>query len=98
MWGFDARTWLMFVLMAAVPQGLGHTTFNYLLKEIDATIVSISVLGEPVGSTILALLFFGEVPPWFAVVGGIVVLAGIYIAIRGPAMARRSGEAVTPLE
>jgi drug/metabolite transporter (DMT)-like permease len=96
--GFDARTWLMFVLMAAVPQGLGHTTFNYLLREIDATIVSISVLGEPVGSTILAFLFLGEVPPWFAVVGGVVVLAGIYVAIVGPSMAARANEAVSPLE
>jgi drug/metabolite transporter (DMT)-like permease len=98
MWGFDGKTWLMFLLMAAVPQGLGHTTFNYLLKEIDATLVSISVLGEPVGSTLLALFFFGEVPPWFAVVGGVIVLAGIYVAIRGPALARRPDEAVTPLE
>jgi drug/metabolite transporter (DMT)-like permease len=96
--GFDATTWWMFVLMAAVPQGLGHTTFNYLLKEIDATIVSISVLGEPVGSTVLAMLFLGEVPPWTAVAGGVLVLAGIYVAITGPSRARRAEEAVAPLE
>src|SRR5439155_7879163 len=96
--GFDATTWWMFVLMAVVPQGLGHTTFNYLLKEIDATVVSISVLGEPVGSTLLALAFFGEVPPWTAVLGGVLVLAGIYVAIVGASRARRQVEAVAPLE
>jgi drug/metabolite transporter (DMT)-like permease len=88
----------MFVLMAAVPQGLGHTTFNYLLKEVDATVVSISILGEPVGATLLALLIFGEVPPWSAVIGGIVTLAGIFVAIVGPARSRRTREAVVPLE
>jgi drug/metabolite transporter (DMT)-like permease len=98
MGGFDATTWWMLVLMAAVPQGLGHTTFNYLLKEIDATVVSISVLGEPVGSTLLALAIFGEVPPWTAVLGGVLVLAGIYVAITGSSRARRPTEAVAPLE
>ena len=101
MLGFDATTWWMFALMALVPQGLGHTTFNYLLKEVDATIVSISILGEPVGSTLLALAFFGEVPPWFAVAGGVLTLAGIYVAIVGPVRAHRARarqSAVSPLE
>jgi drug/metabolite transporter (DMT)-like permease len=96
--GFDAKTWWMFVLMAAIPQGIGHTTFNYLLKEVDATVVSISILGEPVGSTLLALAFFGEVPPWTAVVGGLIVLAGIYVAIVGPSRAKRALGPVAPLE
>lgn len=96
--GFGAKTWWMFVLMALVPQGLGHTTFNYLLKEMDATIVSVSILGEPVGSTVLAFLILGQVPPWTAVVGGVIVLAGLYVAIVGPARSRRMREAVAPLE
>jgi drug/metabolite transporter (DMT)-like permease len=95
--GFDARTWWMFVLMAAIPQGLGHTTFNYLLKEMDATLVSISILGEPVGSTVLALALLGEVPPWTAVIGGLIVLAGIYVAIVGTSRAARDRGAVAPL-
>jgi drug/metabolite transporter (DMT)-like permease len=98
MTGFDATTWWMFVLMALVPQGLGHTTFNYLLKEMDATIVSVSILGEPVGSTLLALLILGQVPPRSAVVGGVIVLVGLYIALVGPSRSRRLPEAVTPLE
>jgi drug/metabolite transporter (DMT)-like permease len=79
--GFSGETWVMFVLLAVIPQALGHTVFNYLLKDMDATFVAISIMGEPVGSTLLALAFFGEVPPWTAVVGGVLILAGIYVAV-----------------
>ena len=79
--GFSAETWAMFLLLAVIPQALGHTVFNYLLKDMDATLVAISIMGEPVGSTLLALAFFGEVPPWTAVVGGVLILGGIYVAV-----------------
>ena len=85
--GFSGKTWLMFVLLAAIPQALGHTVFNYLLKDVDATVVAISIMGEPVGSTLLALAFFGEVPPWTAVLGGGLILAGIYVAVTRQARA-----------
>ncbi|MDP8957142.1 MAG: DMT family transporter [Actinomycetota bacterium] len=79
--GFSGETWLMFGLLAVIPQAVGHTIFNYLLKDMDATLVAISIMGEPVGSTLLALAFFGEVPPWTAIVGGVLILAGIYVAV-----------------
>lgn len=98
--GFSARTWAMFVLLAAVAQGLGHTLFNYLLKEVDATLVAITIMAEPVGSTLLALAFFGEVPPWTAVVGGLLILAGIYVAVtaRGAGEPRPTDGVAAPLE
>jgi drug/metabolite transporter (DMT)-like permease len=97
--GFDGKTWAMFVLLALVPQLLGHTIFNFVLKEVSATVVTISVMGEPIGSTLLALAFFGEVPPWTAVVGGGLILGGIYVAVTAQARAaRRAGPVVTPLE
>ena len=101
--GFDGTTWAMFVLLALVPQLLGHTIFNFVLKEVSATVVTISVMGEPVGSTLLALAFFGEVPPGTAVVGGVLVLGGIYVAVTAQARATRRAESglepvVTPLE
>ncbi|HEX2069676.1 MAG TPA: EamA family transporter [Actinomycetota bacterium] len=79
--GFSGETWFMFVLLAVIPQALGHTVFNYLLKDMDASLVAISIMGEPVGSTLLALAFFGEVPPWTAVLGGVLILVGIYVAV-----------------
>ena len=93
--GFPAKTWLMFGLMAVVAQLLGHTVFNYLLKDVDPTVVAISIMGEPVGSTLLALAFFGETPPWTAVLGGLLILAGIYVAVTAQARERRGAEAVT---
>ncbi len=95
--GFPAKTWGLFVLMALVPQMLGHTVFNYLLKDVSATVVAISIMGEPIGSTLLALAFFGETPPWTAVLGGLLLLAGIYVAVTAEGRARRR-QPVTPLE
>jgi drug/metabolite transporter (DMT)-like permease len=97
--GFPARTWGLFVLMALVPQMLGHTVFNYLLKDVSATVVAVSIMGEPVGSTLLALAFFGEVPPWTALAGGLLLLGGIYAAVTAPGRERRRlPQTVTPLE
>jgi drug/metabolite transporter (DMT)-like permease len=96
MTGFSAYTWTMFLLMALVPQILGHTVFNYLLRFMDPTVVAIAIMGEPVGATLLAFAFYGEVPPWTAVIGGLVVLAGIYVAI--DAQGRRRTVPEAPLD
>jgi drug/metabolite transporter (DMT)-like permease len=84
----------MFLLMALVPQIMGHTVFNYLLRWLDPTVVAIAIMGEPVGATLLAFAFYGEVPPWSAVVGGAVVLTGIYVAIAAQGRRRTVPEAV----
>jgi drug/metabolite transporter (DMT)-like permease len=93
-WGFPAKTWLMFLLMALVPQIMGHTVFNYLLRHLDPTVVAIAIMGEPVGATLLALAIYSEAPPWTAVAGGVVVLAGIYVAIAAQGRRRTVPEAV----
>jgi drug/metabolite transporter (DMT)-like permease len=92
--GYSARVWGLFVLMAVVPQFLGHTVFNYLLAHLKATVVAIAVTGEPIGSTILAFVFFSEVPRWTAFVGGAVILVGIYVVVS--AQSRRP--AAVPIE
>jgi drug/metabolite transporter (DMT)-like permease len=79
--GFEPKVWVLFGLMALVPQILGHTVFNYLLADVQAGIIAIAVTGEPVGSTLLALAFFSEVPRWTALAGGAFILAGIYVTI-----------------
>jgi drug/metabolite transporter (DMT)-like permease len=67
--------------MAVVPQIMGHTVFNFLLRDLDPTVITVGIMGEPVGATLLALAFFGEVPSWWTAVGGVLILAGIYRAI-----------------
>ena len=79
--GYDGRTWGVFLLLALVPQILGHTVFNYLLAHLEAAVVAVAILGEPVGATLLAFAILAEVPPWTDVLGGAVILAGVYVAI-----------------
>ena len=82
--GYAPRAWVWFVLLALVPQLLGHSAFNWALKYLPATYVSIMVLGEPVGSTLLAAIFLGEIPSPLKIAGGALILAGILIASRRP--------------
>jgi drug/metabolite transporter (DMT)-like permease len=79
--GYPSKTWLMFVLITVGPQFLGHTTFNYLLGHVRASVVAVALLAEPVGATILAWLILGEAPGPATVIGGAVVLAGVYMSI-----------------
>jgi len=70
------------LLLALVPQLVGHTTYNWALRYLPASLVAIATLGEPVGSTILAYLFLQEDPGWLKVYGGALILAGIWLAVR----------------
>jgi drug/metabolite transporter (DMT)-like permease len=80
--GYDARTYLLFALMALVPQILGHSTFNWALGHFSPLFVTLALLGEPVGASLLAWLILGEVPPPSAFFGGLLILGGIYLASR----------------
>jgi drug/metabolite transporter (DMT)-like permease len=75
----DPVEYLIFLGLALGPMLMGHTIYNWALKYVSPTYVSVSLLGEPVGSTMLAFLLLGEVPPTGALVGGPLVLAGILI-------------------
>ena len=78
--GYSPATFLWFALLALVPQLIGHSTFNWALGYLSAAFVSITLLGEPIGSTILAYFLLAETPPLLKVLGGVLILAGIYIA------------------
>ncbi len=76
---YPPREWLLFLGMALGPGILGHTLINWALAHLESSVVSVSLLGEPVGSTLLALVLLAEVPAGLTVAGGAVVLAGIYV-------------------
>jgi drug/metabolite transporter (DMT)-like permease len=80
--GYPSTTYLYLFLLALVPQLIGHTTFNWALKYLPATMVTITILGEPVGSTFLAYLILGEALTTFKVMGGILIFIGIFIALK----------------
>lgn len=78
--GYSPATYLWVLLLALIPQLIGHTTFNWALGYLSAAFVSITLLGEPIGSTILAYLILHESPGLFEISGGILILSGILIA------------------
>jgi len=79
---FSALTWVCIAGLALGPQLLGHTSYNWALGYLPAASVSVALLGEPVGTTILALLLLKEIPSPIEVAGGILILMGIYITSR----------------
>lgn len=80
--GYPPREWLLFLGMAIGPGVFGHTVVNWALAHLESSVVSASLLGEPVASTLLALVLLGEVPGVATVVGGVVVLSGIVLTAR----------------
>ena len=83
LFGYVAGEWLLFVGMAVGPGVFGHTVVNWALAHVESSVVSVSLLGEPVVSTLLAVALLDEVPTPWTVAGGGVVLLGIYLTARG---------------
>ena len=75
--GYSASTYFFLFLLALVPQLIGHTTFNWALKYLPASMVAITILGEPIGSTILAFFILGEGLTVWKILGGISIFTGI---------------------
>lgn len=80
--GYAPRIYGWIFLLAAVPQLIGHSSYNWLLKYLSATLVSVATLAEPIGSATLAYFFLQEVPTIAVVSGGVLILLGIYLASR----------------
>ncbi|WP_232688691.1 DMT family transporter [Halobacterium zhouii] len=81
--GYPLHEWALFAAMALGPGVLGHTLINWALEYVESSVVSVSLLGEPVGSALLALILFSEVPGVFTIAGGAVVLLGIAVTTLG---------------
>ncbi len=84
LWPLPAREWAIFAGLALGPMLLGHTGMNWALGKLPAYIVNLTVLGEPVGATLLAavLPFIAEVPSAATLGWGALVLVGVMIAAR----------------
>ena len=78
--GFSPMTYIWILLLALVPQLIGHSTYNWALRYLPAALVSITTLGEPIGSAVLAYFILSEAPTLLTIFGGILILAGIYIS------------------
>ena len=81
--GYSSQTVAAFWAMALVSQIIGHSSYNWALKWFSTALVAVALLGEPIGSTILAYLIFEESLTWLKFVGGAFILSAIYIAAMG---------------
>ncbi len=76
---YSASEWAYFVALAVVPTILGHTVFNWAIKHVRPSAISLTFLGEPVVAGLLAFIFFAQRPPLATFIGGALVLAGVYL-------------------
>ena len=81
--GYSSETYLWLLALGLIPQLLGHSLFNWSLKYISAAYVSLSLLGEPIGTIILALIFLQESPTLLEGVGAVIILVGIAVGSLG---------------
>ncbi len=77
----EGREWILFLALAIVPTIFGHTVYNWTLKYVTTLVVSMSILFEPILATIFATFMLAppEIPSIWVLVGGILVLVGIYL-------------------
>ncbi len=81
--GHPSSSYAVILLLALVPQLIGHNAMNWALGSFSAGVVAAAILGEPVGAALIGAAILGEVPAPLEVLGGAVVLSGVYVALRG---------------
>ncbi len=83
--GMSSVAYACILGLALGPQLLGHTILNWSVRHVSATLVALSILGEPIGSSLLALAIFDETIGWVQGLGFVLILLGIFFAVRGSA-------------
>lgn len=83
-YGFSLESYGIILLMAVVAGIFGHTLYNWTLEHVRASLASVALLGEPIGSTLLAFAIPGinQIPSQYTILGGGIILAGIYLTAR----------------
>ncbi|QCR33338.1 DMT family transporter [Lysinibacillus sp. SGAir0095] len=78
---YPSMTWIWFLLLAIIPNLLGHTLFNWAVKWVSTNVISVAVLFEPIGAAILAYIVFAEKLITTQIFGGIIVIAGLLLFV-----------------
>ena len=78
------RDYGIIFLMAVVAGIFGHTLYNWSLEHVRASLASVVLLGEPIGSSLLAfaLPWIQQIPSYYTIIGGAIILSGIYLTAR----------------
>ncbi len=84
LYNLSIKDYQLIFLMAIVAGIFGHTSYNWSLKYIRASLASVALLGEPIGSTILAYVLpsINQQPSIYTLFGGCIILIGIYLTSR----------------
>ncbi len=83
LWGYGWEAWFWIWAITLGPQLMGHTVFNWALRYVEASVISGTILAEPVVSAILAWIILFEQPGVATILGGGVVLVGLFLLLRG---------------
>jgi drug/metabolite transporter (DMT)-like permease len=81
--GYPPLAYLLVLGLALGPQLLGHSAFNWALRYLSPTFITVALLGEPLGAALLALLIFGEGFEPLQLTGFVLLLLGIFAAAQG---------------
>ncbi|BAU28426.1 drug/metabolite transporter (DMT)-like permease [Aneurinibacillus soli] len=76
---YSTQTWLVFIGLAFVATILGQTIFNWLLKWLSTSVISMSILGETIGTCILAYFILDEVVSFQQGIGIALILIGLVV-------------------
>lgn len=92
--GYPIDHWWIFLALAIIPTFFGHTLFNWALRWLSTSTISMGIIFEPVGATILAYLIFGERVSAWQWLGGTIILAGLFLFI--VSTSRKSKVTISP--
>jgi drug/metabolite transporter (DMT)-like permease len=92
--GYDSMTYVWLFAVALIPQLIGHTSYNWALQWFSPSLIAVTLLGEPILSTIWAYLFLNEGVASTTFYGGALILVGIFFAVQGE---RRTAPATSPV-
>lgn len=79
--GYNSKQWLIFLALAIFPTFFGHTLFNWALKWLSTATISMAIVFEPIGATILAYLILGETVTYSQWLGGTIVIFGLFLFV-----------------
>jgi len=89
--GLSATTYGAMAALALFSQIIGHTGYNWAVRAIPPTLLAVTFLGEPVLATLFGWVYFGEGFGWPTALGGVLILAGIWLGTRANGRLRQIG-------
>ena len=89
--GLTTETYGAMIAVALFSQVIGHTGYNWAIRAIPPTLLAVTLLGEPVLATLFGWLYFGEGFGLPTALGGVLILAGIWLGTRGGSPKRQTG-------